>query len=94
MPTTLKDESAICGIGQTEFSKNSGRSELQLACEATKAAILDAGLSTLCGIEPGIKIIGIPRTAVAGFHFPYQVAVVIFNTAPGGVAGGRRSATI
>jgi acetyl-CoA acetyltransferase len=44
MPTTLKDESAICGIGQTEFSKNSGRSELQLACEATKAAILDAGI--------------------------------------------------
>ena len=23
----------IAGIGQTEFSKNSGRSELQLACE-------------------------------------------------------------
>jgi acetyl-CoA acetyltransferase len=44
MPTTLKDEAAICGIGQTEFSKNSGRSELQLACEATKAAILDAGI--------------------------------------------------
>jgi acetyl-CoA acetyltransferase len=44
MPTTLKDEAAICGIGQTEFSKNSGRSELQLACEATRAAILDAGI--------------------------------------------------
>ena len=39
MPTTLKDEAAIVGIGQTEFSKNSGRSELQLACEAVKAAI-------------------------------------------------------
>jgi len=44
MPTTLKDEAAIVGIGQTEFSKNSGRSELQLACEAVKAAIDDAGL--------------------------------------------------
>ncbi len=44
MPTTLKDEAAIVGIGQTEFSKNSGRSELQLACEAVKAAIADAGL--------------------------------------------------
>lgn len=45
MPTTLKDEAVIVGIGQTEFSKNSGRSELQLAAEATYAAILDAGLT-------------------------------------------------
>ena len=36
---------AIVGIGQTEFSKNSGRSELQLACEAIKSALDDAGLS-------------------------------------------------
>ena len=43
MPTTLKNEAAIVGVGQTEYSKNSGRSEVQLACEATKAAILDAG---------------------------------------------------
>ncbi len=45
MPTPLKDEAAIVGIGQTEFSKNSGRSELQLACEAVRAALDDAGLS-------------------------------------------------
>lgn len=45
MPTTLKDEAAIVGIGQTEFSKNSGRSELQLASEAVKAALDDAGLT-------------------------------------------------
>ncbi len=44
MPTTLHNEAAIVGIGQTEFSKNSGRSELQLACEAVRAAIVDAGL--------------------------------------------------
>jgi acetyl-CoA acetyltransferase len=44
MPTTLKDEAVIAGIGQTEFSKNSGRSELQLACEAVKAALDDCGL--------------------------------------------------
>lgn len=36
---------AIVGIGQTEFSKESGRSELQLACEAVKAALDDAGLT-------------------------------------------------
>lgn len=44
MPTTLKNEAAIAGIGQTEYSKNSGRSELQLAAECVKAAIEDAGL--------------------------------------------------
>jgi acetyl-CoA acetyltransferase/uncharacterized OB-fold protein len=35
---------AIVGIGQTEFSKSSGRTELQLAAEASLAAIQDAGL--------------------------------------------------
>ena len=35
---------AIAGIGATEFSKESGRSELQLACEATLDALGDAGL--------------------------------------------------
>jgi acetyl-CoA acetyltransferase len=41
---TLRNRAAIVGIGQTEFSKASGRSELQLACEATRAALDDAGL--------------------------------------------------
>ncbi len=44
MPTSIKDECAIVGIGQTEFSKSSGRSELQLSLECVKAAIEDAGL--------------------------------------------------
>ena len=35
----IKDRVAIVGIGQSEFSKNSGRSELQLACEAINAAV-------------------------------------------------------
>ena len=42
--STLSDRTAIVGIGQTEFSKESGRSELQLACECVKAALDDAGL--------------------------------------------------
>ncbi|MBV8959320.1 MAG: lipid-transfer protein, partial [Actinobacteria bacterium] len=41
---TISRAAAIAGIGATEFSKESGRSELQLACEATLAAINDAGL--------------------------------------------------
>jgi acetyl-CoA acetyltransferase len=40
----LAGSTAIVGIGQTEFSKNSGRSELRLACEAVLAALADAGL--------------------------------------------------
>lgn len=35
---------AIVGIGATEFSKNSGRSELRLALEACVAALTDAGV--------------------------------------------------
>lgn len=44
MPTSLKNSAAIAGIGQTEFSKKSGRTELQLASEAGRAAIEDAGM--------------------------------------------------
>jgi acetyl-CoA acetyltransferase len=45
MDPPVADKAAIAGIGHTEYSKNSGRSELQLAAEASLAAILDAGLS-------------------------------------------------
>jgi len=41
---SLSGRAAIAGIGQTEFSKASGRTELQLACEAVRAALADAGL--------------------------------------------------
>jgi acetyl-CoA acetyltransferase len=41
---TLAGAAAIAGIGATEFSKESGRSELRLAVEAVRAALGDAGL--------------------------------------------------
>src|SRR3954468_13542849 len=41
----LSGKAAITGIGATEFSKESGRSELRLAAEAVKTAIADAGLT-------------------------------------------------
>ena len=41
----IRDKAAIVGIGETEFSWDSGRSELQLASEAIKAACDDAGIS-------------------------------------------------
>jgi acetyl-CoA acetyltransferase len=40
----LADAAAIVGIGATEFSKDSGRSEMRLAVEATAAALDDAGI--------------------------------------------------
>ncbi len=43
--TRISGGAAIVGIGATEFSKNSGRSELRLAVEAVSAAIADAGLA-------------------------------------------------
>lgn len=44
MATPISERVVISGIGQTEFSKDSGRSTLQLAAEASAAAIADAGL--------------------------------------------------
>jgi acetyl-CoA acetyltransferase len=45
MKNGLKDKAAIVGVGQTEFSKRSGRTELTLAIEAIGAALDDCGLS-------------------------------------------------
>lgn len=44
MTAPISGSTAIVGIGATEFSKASGRSELQLGCEAVLAAVTDAGL--------------------------------------------------
>ncbi|MEV0441059.1 lipid-transfer protein [Streptomyces spectabilis] len=41
----LGGRAAVVGIGATEFSKDSGRSELTLAVEAVRAALADAGLA-------------------------------------------------
>ena len=40
----LKDKYCIVGVGETEFSKNSGRTTKAMAVEAVRKAILDAGL--------------------------------------------------
>jgi hypothetical protein len=45
MPGELSGKAAIVGIGATDFSKNSGRSELRLAAEAVLDALDDAGLT-------------------------------------------------
>src|SRR5215208_4854790 len=45
MSESIRDRCAIVGIGQTDFSKDSGRTEAGLAAEAISAAVDDAGLS-------------------------------------------------
>jgi acetyl-CoA acetyltransferase len=45
MTTDMKNKAAIVGLGATEFSKDSGRSEMQLAVEAVCAALDDAGIA-------------------------------------------------
>jgi len=45
MTGKLRNQAAIVGIGATEFSKDSGRSEMTLAVEAVTAALADAGLA-------------------------------------------------
>ena len=44
MSVPFSGVASVAGIGATEFSKESGRSELQLSAEATLAALADAGL--------------------------------------------------
>jgi acetyl-CoA acetyltransferase len=44
MTRSLRDEAAIAGIGLTEFSKDSGVSELSLAAQCVLAACDDAGV--------------------------------------------------
>ena len=41
----LRERAAVVGIGETEYSKESGRTELALACAAIKKAVDDAGLT-------------------------------------------------
>ena len=41
---SISGRASIAGLGATEFSKHSGRTELRLAMEATLAALADAGI--------------------------------------------------
>jgi acetyl-CoA acetyltransferase len=47
MAWTLRDRTAIIGIGETEYLKRGGttRSEMELACEAIARAVADSGLT-------------------------------------------------
>ena len=47
MNSNFSSETAIVGIGATEFSKDSGRTPMELAVEACEAALKDAGVTAL-----------------------------------------------
>jgi len=53
--TTLRDKAAIVGIGETEYSRNSGMSSLGLLLQAAKRAMEDSGLTPkdIDGVVPG-----------------------------------------
>jgi acetyl-CoA acetyltransferase len=59
---TIRDTTAIVGVGQTEYSRNSGRDELDMACEAIKHAVEDAGL-TMADID-GLEAFTLERTSM------------------------------
>ena len=42
---SLRDKAAITGVGETEYSRNSGQSVVALQMQASLAAIADAGLT-------------------------------------------------
>lgn len=81
-----RDKAAVVGIGQTEFSRDSGRGVLSLATEASLKAIADAGL-TVDDID------GIVRCEQDTVR-PYSLAASLgmknlhywADTGPGGVA--------
>ena len=59
--TLLRDKAAIVGIGQTEFSFDAGRGNLELAVQAIKAALDDCGL-TVDDVD------GLVRIDLEGLH--------------------------
>ena len=83
----LKDKAAIVGIGHTEYSKDSGRSEMSLAVESIGAAIRDAGLkpADIDGIAKFSMDNNDPVDIAANLGIP---ALRFYGEAPYGGGGG------
>jgi acetyl-CoA acetyltransferase len=65
-PASASAIPAVVGVGQTEFSRSSGRSVHRLAAEAVRAACADAGIAPgrLDGVVP--FVVGPPAEDIAG----------------------------
>ncbi len=77
----------IAGIGHTEFSQNSGRSTLQLAAEASLAAIRDAGLSP-ADIDGNVTFAMDTNDELALIRSPRHPRAALSAPAPGAAGGG------
>src|SRR4051794_40539783 len=78
---------AIVGIGTTEFSKDSGRSELRLAIEAISAALTDAGLKP--SEVSGLVTLGADNNDEMAVQRNLGIdALTFFARTPGGGSGG------
>jgi acetyl-CoA acetyltransferase len=100
----MRGIAAIAGIGQTDFSKSSGRSELQLAAEASLAALADAGLTvddvdgmvtfTIDNTEDNelMRTLGVPQLSytVRTPHGGAGSAVTVFAAATAVATGAAR----
>ncbi|NNL84852.1 MAG: lipid-transfer protein [Myxococcales bacterium] len=60
----LREQACVVGVGHTEYSKDSGRSELRLACESIRAAMDDAGL-VAADVDGIVKFTGDNNDAVS-----------------------------
>ena len=91
---TLKDKCAIVGIGETEYSKDSGRSELSLVIDASMKAIDDAGLKPE-DIDGMVRFVVDPTTeeeVIASLGIPeltFFDELAYTGTAAGGPRGPR-----
>jgi acetyl-CoA acetyltransferase len=66
---SLRDRAAVTGIGETAYTRGSGRSAISLSLEASLAAIADAGLSPrdIDGVIPMIGRGAIAEDVIANF---------------------------
>jgi acetyl-CoA acetyltransferase len=67
--TTLREKTVITGIGETQYTKGSGESDIALAMEASLAAIKDAGLTPddIDGIIPCATVGSIAEDFITNF---------------------------
>ncbi len=97
---SLRDKAAIVGIGETEYSKNSGMSHLALLLQAATRAIEDAGLRPrdIDGVIPAMGVIPFEDIAVnlgtedlrytVSIHMGGASAVATLQSAAMAVASG------
>jgi acetyl-CoA acetyltransferase len=66
----FKDQACVVGIGETQYSRNSGKTELGLMLEASRKAIADAGLTPhdIDGVIP-------PRLYATAEHFAANLGI-------------------